>query len=333
MFTGWSGDDADCDDTTATCTFATIAEAKAVTATFALEVYTVTFDGNGGTGCVADQTSAFDNVQLTLNTCTQSGYSFSGWNTSSDGLGIPFANGGLYDFASDGSDTLFAQWTSTGGGGGGGGGSPTSEPINTVSPELSGYTTSGETLVATSGTWEGATSYTFQWYRCTTASAVTQATIPAGCVTITGAQSATYVIQSTDSGFWLRVRVRATGSGGTTTLVSATSSKVGPKPASAKARPPRVTGLASVGQTLTAKKGRWINAPATYAYQWYRCTKAGFKNPKGVPVACTAITGASLKTYKVKAADKGFFLRVFVTATGTTGQASRMSRTTGLIPR
>jgi hypothetical protein len=70
----------------------------------------------------------------------------------------------------------------------------------------------------------------------------------------------------------------------------------------------------------------------TYAYQWYRCTKAGLKNPKSVPVACTAITGATAKTYTVKAADKGSFLRVRVTATGVTGQGFRMSQTTGLVP-
>jgi hypothetical protein len=93
-----------------------------------------------------------------------------------------------------------------------------------------------------------------------------------------------------------------------------------------------MNGLASAGSTLAAKRGQWTNGPVTYAYQWYRCTKAGLKNPKSVPVACTAITGATAQTYTVKAADKGSFLRVRVTATGVTGQGFRMSRTTGIIP-
>ena len=289
---------------------------------------TVIFNGNGGTGCVVDQSSASDNVQLTLNTCTQSGYTFSGWNTSSDGLGIPYANQGLYDFASDGSDTLYAQWTATSGGGGG-----TSGPLNLSTPILSGYTSVGSSITASPGTWTTATSFAYHWYRCSSASPIAQVEIPTNCTFITSDVGATYVIQAADLGTWIRVRVRAQVSGATTSLFSATTAAVGPKPASIKARPPRVTnGLAAVGSTLASKRGQWNNVGATYTYQWYRCTKFGLKNPKGVPLTCTAITGAASKTYTVKAADRGFYLRVRVTATGPTGQGFRMSQSTGYVP-
>ena len=215
--------------------------------------------------------------------------------------------------------------------GGGGGGTPA--PLNTVAPVVTGYSSPGASITSTYGTWDYANTYAYQWYRCTSASTVTEVTVPSTCTKITGATSASYVITALDSDSWLRVKVSATGSGGTTDILSASSAKVGPKPASIKARPPRVSnGLAAVGSTLAAKRGQWTNGPVTYAYQWYRCTKAGIKNPKSVPVACTAITGATAKTYTVKAADRGSFLRVRVTATGATGQGFRMSRTTGVIP-
>ena len=232
--------------------------------------------------------------------------------------------------AVDGSTTV-TYTAPSGGGGGGGGGTPA--PLNTVAPVVTGYSSPGASITSTYGTWNYANTYAYQWYRCTSASTVTEVTVPSTCTKITGATSASYVITALDSGSWLRVKVSATGSGGTTDILSASSAKVGPKPASIKARPPRVSnGLAAVGSTLAAKRGQWTNGPVTYAYQWYRCTKAGIKNPKSVPVACTAITGATAKTYTVKAADRGSFLRVRVTATGATGQGFRMSRTTGVIP-
>jgi hypothetical protein len=142
----------------------------------------------------------------------------------------------------------------------------------------------------------------------------------------------TYIIQAADLGTWIRVRVRAQAGGATTSLFSATTAAVGAKPASIKARPPRVTGSAVVGQTLTAKRGQWNNVGATYTYQWYRCSAVGLKNPRTVPATCVAISGGTARTYVVKAADKGSYLRVRVTATAPTGQGFRMSQTTGIVP-
>ena len=180
MFTGWSG--AGGCTGTSTCVFTSIAAAKAVTATFALEVYTITYDANEGTlagtedlsytygdapitepadpsrtgydfvdwysdaglttlavwpltptgdttvyakwsatvtfnenggdalSCAANQTSSIDNDALATNLCTRTGYEFTGWNTAATGPGTPYADEGLYDFASDGSDVLYARW-------------------------------------------------------------------------------------------------------------------------------------------------------------------------------------------------------------------------------
>jgi hypothetical protein len=68
---------------------------------------TVTFDANGGTGSMANET---DNAPtaLTANTYTKIGYGFSGWNTAADGSGTAYVDGATYDFTS--SVTLYAQW-------------------------------------------------------------------------------------------------------------------------------------------------------------------------------------------------------------------------------
>lgn len=69
---------------------------------------TVTFDPNGGSGTMAEQTYE-GTTHLTPNTLTREGYTFAGWNTEEDGSGTPYADGAEFDFSSD--QTLFAQWT------------------------------------------------------------------------------------------------------------------------------------------------------------------------------------------------------------------------------
>jgi hypothetical protein len=69
----------------------------------------VTFMENSGTGYMASQVGS-SNSLLSTNTFTRSGYSFTGWNTKSDGSGTAYADGANYNFAS-GSTMLFAQWS------------------------------------------------------------------------------------------------------------------------------------------------------------------------------------------------------------------------------
>jgi hypothetical protein len=63
---------------------------------------------NGGSGFMASQLGS-TSTNLNSNTLTRSGYTFSGWNTKADGTGTPYANGALYNFASN-SALLYAQW-------------------------------------------------------------------------------------------------------------------------------------------------------------------------------------------------------------------------------
>jgi subtilisin family serine protease len=83
--------------------------------------------------------------------------------------------------------------------------------------------------------------------------------------------------------------------------------------------PPAVTGTPTLGATLTATQGTWINAATTYAYQWLRCTSAG----------CVEIAGATQATYRIVPADLGRWIEVGVTAANSAGQA--FSRSPGTV--
>lgn len=68
---------------------------------------TVSFDANGGTGNMGQQTVTGE-AAINTATLTRAGYTFAGWNTLADGSGTPYEDGDLFDFLGD--TTLFAQW-------------------------------------------------------------------------------------------------------------------------------------------------------------------------------------------------------------------------------
>ena len=90
----------------------------------------------------------------------------------------------------------------------------TTAPRNTVRPTISGTARPGEVLTADPGTWTGTQTITFayQWRRCDTNGA--------NCSNIIGATSKTYTLTSVDLGNKLRVRVRASNSVGSRSVVS-----------------------------------------------------------------------------------------------------------------
>ncbi|HET6419777.1 MAG TPA: InlB B-repeat-containing protein [Geobacteraceae bacterium] len=72
--------------------------------------HTVTFNANLGSGTMTPQTANTPTV-LSLNAFTRTGYSFSGWDTVSDGSGVFYADGATCSFTEDA--TLYAQWLAT----------------------------------------------------------------------------------------------------------------------------------------------------------------------------------------------------------------------------
>lgn len=72
---------------------------------------TVIFRANGGSGSMSAQV-ATTQTALTTNTYTRwGGYSFTGWNTKSDGSGTSYSNGADYAFTSN--IVLYAQWSNS----------------------------------------------------------------------------------------------------------------------------------------------------------------------------------------------------------------------------
>jgi len=76
------------------------------------EIFTVTYDGNSGSGA-PDAQEKVENVDLVLSSTvpTRDGYAFTGWNTAVDGSGDSYAAGDTY--TANASVTLYAQWAVT----------------------------------------------------------------------------------------------------------------------------------------------------------------------------------------------------------------------------
>lgn len=73
--------------------------------------YTITYNANGGSGAPSNQTKKHgENITLSSVKPTKSGYTFTGWNTSSNGSGTSYSSGGIY--SNNSNVTLYAQWQS-----------------------------------------------------------------------------------------------------------------------------------------------------------------------------------------------------------------------------
>lgn len=153
----------------------------------------------------------------------------------------------------------------------------------TVSPTISGGTTSGSTLTAKIGSWTPTASRAYQWYR--------------SGVAIPGATASTYKLTSADRGATVTVKVTGARTGYLTTTKTS-SGKYIPRVFSA-APTPTISGNATAGSTLSVVRGTWSPSPS-FKYQWYR---------SGV-----SIKGATKSTYKVLTSDRGRSISVKVTA-------------------
>jgi uncharacterized repeat protein (TIGR01451 family) len=85
---------------------------------------------------------------------------------------------------------------------------------------------------------------------------------------------------------------------------------------------PSISGTPKVGLSLFADPGTWTSSPAaTFTYQWRRCDALGDN--------CGDIAGAVASFYNAKAADAGSTIRVVVTASNGTEDASATSNAFG----
>jgi hypothetical protein len=91
-------------------------------------------------------------------------------------------------------------------------------PVNRTRPSISGSPVVGSTLTANSGTWTGASTFSYQWQLCDSSGN--------NCVNIAGATGKTYGVRSSDVGHELLARVRAGNRFGATTADSDRTSQV-----------------------------------------------------------------------------------------------------------
>ena len=118
-------------------------------------------------------------------------------------------------------------------------------PLSTVRPQISGSFRVGSVVSATTGEWENSpTGYAYAWQRCATNNSL------ASCSPIAGATQATYVLTAADDGYWVRVVVTASNSGGSGSRYSLPSVQV-KRLLPVNTVRPVLSGSAQVGQALT----------------------------------------------------------------------------------
>lgn len=186
-------------------------------------------------------------------------------------------------------------------------------PTNTVLPAITGTTTVGQTLTASTGTWTGLpTGYAYQWLRAGSA--------------ISGATGSTYALAAADEGSLISVTVTSTNAGGS---AEATSAGVGPVEAGGAVDPLTMpftsSRLAVIGDSQVASAYN-INSTIYDYYgigtsEWgYRLARklsnrVTFAYGAGVAGQNTAEMAAGANTTSAAAQGKGCSILLFVGGT------------------
>jgi Ca2+-binding RTX toxin-like protein len=182
----------------------------------------------------------------------------------------------------------------------------------TATPPIlpAGTNTVDQALSVTTGTWAGSLpiAFTYSWRRCN----------PVGdlpsCVPIVGATTSTYVPTVADIGFSLRVWITGSNAAGSDTLITNHTFPIIDKAhfAPSATLAPSIAGVALPRRQLTGDLGTFAgDLPIATSLQWYRCDAVGDD--------CHAIAGAKKVVYFPSAADIGFTMRLFVTASNAYG--------------
>ncbi len=180
---------------------------------------------------------------------------------------------------------------------------PAGPPDNTQAPAVLGTPAIGRPVSADVGQWSPqATSYTYQWQRCDGAGDA--------CTPIAGATNEAYTPADADLGATLKVTVTATNASGTGAPVSSAASAAVIAEGPTNTSVPSITGITTVGQTLTANPGTWTPAATRYSYQWFSCAPS---------IACAQITGASGSSFTLTSNEASKRIELEVTAFDSAG--------------
>jgi hypothetical protein len=174
--------------------------------------------------------------------------------------------------------------------------------VSTPTPTIAGTVRVGQTLTASSGTWDDGVTKGYQW--------------SANGAPIPGATAASYVLVAGDLG--KRITVTVTGVKAGYATVSRTSAQTVPVAKGTLPKPgrPTITGTVKAGKKLTAVAGA---APAgvTRTFQWY--------------VGSKAVPGAIASTLKLKTAYRGQRISVKV-IWSRVGYQTRKAKSTQTAP-
>ena len=169
------------------------------------------------------------------------------------------------------------------------------KPSNTAPPTISGSTTEGATLTASTGTWDGTApiAYAFAWSRCDETGG--------SCSKISGATTNTYLLKKVDAGTTLRVTVTATNADGPTEATSVPTAVVTATPTPPTPAPtgcPTGTGTIAIAalspparlaidqQTVTPGI---VTPSATTIQTRFRVTACGGRPVQGALLYATAV--------------------------------------------
>jgi hypothetical protein len=208
-------------------------------------------------------------------------------------------------------------------------------------PEISGYRYVDGTLTGTKATFTGTQPMAISqgWWQCNTAIDTAVAVQPAGCIVVSGANTATLKLTLAMKGKFVTSSTTAVNDAGTLTVwapstVEVTTGAINVVPPTIAVTP---TGLPKVGGTLTANQGVWSGDPALtesdFTYQWYSCA-IEIKTPSFTidPLAeCIRVGDATNKTYQPVRDDAGRFVLVSVTGTNSQGGSKIYSTSTSKI--
>lgn len=168
--------------------------------------------------------------------------------------------------------------------------------LTSAKPTITGTPKVGQLLTALPGSWSpNPIAFDYQWLR--------------DGLAIAGAVSATYTPTGSDNGSPISVRV--TGSATGYQAASTTSDPTTIAAGDFTTALPTISGVATVGQTLSAEPGSWVPGTVTFSYQWLRT---------GLPIATA--TGSA---YTLTQAD--LHTTVSVRVTGTAPGYTPVSRT------
>ena len=174
---------------------------------------------------------------------------------------------------------------------------------NSALPVITGTLRVGGTLSASTGTWlnlEGDSTASYQWQSSTDAVLWNN---------ISGATSATYVLQLAQAGTYIRAQVFQTKSGYTAVLANTASTVVVPVLNVTNTVAPAVTGAWTAGTSISASTGSWSTS-GTYTYQW----QSSSDNSTWADIA-----SATSSSYTLTSSEASKYVRVQVINTSSAG--------------